>query len=252
MAIVARPSDFNDLVLLRDEFRREVNCQIIHDSLHTRPGWTQSWLLCIGNETVGYGAVAIGGPWQGQPTMFEFYVAPEHRSRAFDLFEAWRQASQAVAIETQTNDVHLTVMLHTYARDITSEKLLFHDKFTTSQSIPDAVFRPATPEDAESLSMHEMDPHAGWVVTLGGEIAAAGGILYHYNPPYGDIFMKVAEPFRRRGLGAYLVQELKRTCYEGGNVPAARCNTTNVASRKTLQKAGFVPCGHMLCGSLRR
>jgi GNAT superfamily N-acetyltransferase len=62
--------------------------------------------------------------------------------------------------------------------------------------------------------------------------------------------MKVAEPFRKRGLGTYLVQELKRVCYERGSVPAARCNPTNIASRKTLQKAGFVPCGHILTGSV--
>lgn len=34
--------------------------------------------------------------------------------------------------------------------------------------------------------------------------------------------LAVAEPFRRRGFGAFLVQELKRVCYEGGYVPAAR------------------------------
>src|SRR5438445_9280978 len=45
-----------------------------------------------------------------------------------------------------------------------------------------------------------------------------------------------------------LVQELKRVCYEQGNVPAARCNPTNIASRNSLQKAGFDPCGHILSG----
>ena len=60
--------------------------------------------------------------------------------------------------------------------------------------------------------------------------------------------MDVAEPFRRRGFGSFLVQELKRVCYEGGHVPAARCGVDNVASRRTLQKAGFVPCGHILQG----
>jgi GNAT superfamily N-acetyltransferase len=79
---------------------------------------------------------------------------------------------------------------------------------------------------------------------------AAGDILFHYNRPYGDIYMKVGEPFRRRGLGAYLVQELKRVCYQQGSVPAARCNTKNIPSRKTLQKAGFVPCGHILTGTI--
>jgi hypothetical protein len=43
---------------------------------------------------------------------------------------------------------------------------------------------------------------------------------------------------------------LKRICYEGGSVPCARCNPDNVASRKTLQKAGFVPCAHILHGTL--
>ena len=62
--------------------------------------------------------------------------------------------------------------------------------------------------------------------------------------------MDVAEAFRRRGLGAFIVQELKRVCYEGGSVPAARCGADNVPSRRTLQKAGFVPCGHILNGRL--
>jgi GNAT superfamily N-acetyltransferase len=81
-------------------------------------------------------------------------------------------------------------------------------------------------------------------------VAAGGDILFHYNRPYGDIYMKVAEPFRRRGVGTYLVQELKRVCYQGGSVPAARCNPTNIASRQTLQRAGFVPCGHIVKGTV--
>ena len=63
--------------------------------------------------------------------------------------------------------------------------------------------------------------------------------------------MQVAEPFRSRGLGAYIVQELKQVCYQRGSIPCARCNTQNIASRKTLQKAGFVPCAHILSGSLQ-
>jgi GNAT superfamily N-acetyltransferase len=239
-----------DILSLRESYRREMNCQIVHDSLHARAGWTQPYLLSIGGETIGYGSVAVGGPWQGKPTIFEFYVLPEHRSRVFELFDAFLATSGAIAIEMQTNDVLLTVMLHTFAKDIMSEKILFHDKITTALSATGAVFRRAAPADAAQMAKYELDPHAGWVVEVEGDITAAGGILFHYNPPYGDIFMKVAEPFRRRGLGAFLVQELKRISYEEGKVPAARCNTENLASRKTLQRAGFVPCGHLLSGQL--
>jgi GNAT superfamily N-acetyltransferase len=96
----------------------------------------------------------------------------------------------------------------------------------------------------------ELDIDAKWVLTQDGVIAGTGGILFHYNRPYGDIYMAVAAPFRRRGLGAYLVQQLKAACYEQGSVPAARCRATNFASRKTLQKAGFVPCGNLILGSV--
>ena len=48
----------------------------------------------------------------------------------------------------------------------------------------------------------------------------------------------------------YLVQELKRICREMGSIPCARRSPDNIASRKTLQKAGLVPYAHMLTGSL--
>ena len=64
--------------------------------------------------------------------------------------------------------------------------------------------------------------------------------------------MPFAEPFRRRGLGSYLVQELNRVCRQGGSVPAARCNISNVPSRLTLQRAGFVPWGNILVGRIPR
>jgi GNAT superfamily N-acetyltransferase len=62
--------------------------------------------------------------------------------------------------------------------------------------------------------------------------------------------MEVDERFRRRGYGSYLIQELKRVCYEMGKVPAARCDATNTASRASLQKAGLLPCARMLSGVL--
>jgi GNAT superfamily N-acetyltransferase len=80
---------------------------------------------------------------------------------------------------------------------------------------------------------------------------ATGGLMFHYNVPYADIYMEVAEPFRQRGFGSYLVQELKRLAYALGSIPSARCSPSNVASRKTLQKAGLVPYAHILNGSIR-
>lgn len=62
--------------------------------------------------------------------------------------------------------------------------------------------------------------------------------------------MEVREPARRRGVGSYLVQEVKRVCYEAGRVPAARCSPENVGSRRALEKAGLLPCGRILVGKV--
>jgi hypothetical protein len=70
-----------------------------------------------------------------------------------------------------------------------------------------------------------------------------------HDRPYGDFYMDVAEPFRRRGIGCFVIQELKRICYEVGAIPCARCSTSNAASRRTPQNARFVPSAHILVGS---
>lgn len=250
MEVSARTTSFEDIIRWRDMHRLEMACQITHDSIHTRPGWTQEYLLLLEGNAVGYGSVAVAGPWIMKPTVYEFYVVPHQpRLHVFELFEALLAASRAVAIEVQSNDTLTTVMLHAFAENVASESILFHDKLATSLRPPGATFREPTASEAPDVP----ELHLKWcgVVEVEGKVAGSGGILFHYNRPYGDIYMEVAEPFRGRGLASFLVQELKRVCYEGGHVPAARCNPKNIASRRTLQRAGFVPCGHILTGSVR-
>jgi GNAT superfamily N-acetyltransferase len=246
MELSAKLAAVEDIALLRDLYRQEMNCQIIHDSIHYRPGWSLEYSLTANGVVVGYGSVAVAGPWKGNPTLYEFYVLPYYRSRFFDLFSTLLSACGAKRIETQSNDSLLTVMLHTFAEEVASESILYHDKLTTAHSPAGGVFRGATATDGLDVTAAQLDTHG--VVEVDGVVVAKGGILFHYNRPYGDIYMEVSEAFRKRGFGSYLVQELKRVCYERGNIPAARCNPNNIASRNTLQKAGFVPCGHILTG----
>jgi GNAT superfamily N-acetyltransferase len=250
MAISAKASTVREIQPWRDMYRAEMNCQITHDSLHYREGWTQPYSLLVDDTVVGYGSIAISGPWKGTPTAFEFYVVPQHQTRVFSLFSAFLSTSGAVAMEVQTNDPVITVMFRSLVHPVLNEKILFHDKLATSHTIPGASFRRVTSRDREQIRQNQLDESADWALEFDGTIAATGGILYHYNRPYGDIFMSVAERFRRRGLGSFLVQELKRICYEGGSVPAARCSPGNFASRQTLQKAGLVPCGNRLSGPI--
>jgi len=234
----------------RDLHREEMNCQIVHDSLHSRDGWTESYLFEVDTTVVGYGIVAVAGPWQGTKTVFEFYVAPEYRTHSFEIFETFAAVAGITAFEVQTNDVLLTLMLHAWCRNATSEKIVFHDQLTTAFPANGAIFRRFTPTDQTRIFRPHREPVGDWLVEVDGSIAATGGVLHHYNPPYGDIYMEVDARFRQRGIGSYLVQELKRICRQSGSIPCARCSPANLPSRKTLAKTGFVPCAHILVGKL--
>jgi GNAT superfamily N-acetyltransferase len=235
---------------LRTRYRQEMNCQIVKDSIHTRPGWAMTYALGLDDTLAGFGTVAIGGPWTGKPTILEFYLLPDHRGRAFDLFEAFVEASGARLMEIQSNDALLAVMLHTYAHQTTSEAIVFRDGFTTALPANGAVLQPLTSEEEVRASIAERQGGPEFLLQVDGQPAGKGGILFHYNPPYGDVYMEIEEPFRGRGFGPYLVQELKRHAYDIGSIPAARCNRDNRPSRTTLQRAGFIPYAHILNGTI--
>ena len=154
------------------------------------------------------------------------------------MFRALLELSQARHIRSQTNDRLLLVMLYDCATNITADNVLFADGFTTSLLCPRGVLNER--KQAERGMDHRMRRAN----------RGLGGLLFHYNPPYGDVFMEVEERYRQQGFGSYLVQEIKRMCYEMGKIPAARCGADNAISRRTLEKAGMLPCGRVLQGDV--
>src|SRR5882672_11184378 len=157
MSLSAQPTTLAEIAPLRQLYRREMNCQVMFDSLHVRPGWTKSWQLLINNDPVGYASIAIAGPWKDKPTAFEFFILPEHRLRIFDLFETFLSVSNPIAIETQTNAPLMSAMLHTYAKSIAVEAILFHDKITTTLAPPDVIFRRAAPNEIIKAKDESLD-----------------------------------------------------------------------------------------------
>ncbi|MGH7571433.1 MAG: GNAT family N-acetyltransferase [Gemmatimonadota bacterium] len=233
----------------REEYRREMNCQIVHDSWHAR-GFTNSYLCRLDDEIVGYGSVG-GAPREPRDTVKEFFVLPTARRFAVPLFRRLVAVSGARTIEAQTNDVLLTLMLFDCGVDWESDTILFADVVTTGLVSPRGVtLRPLSESDRATVFSHTREPVGEWGLEYEGKLAATGGLFFHYNPPYGDIYMEVAGPCKRRGFGSYLVQELKRMCREMKRVPAARCHKDNDASRRTLERAGMFPCARILRGRI--
>jgi GNAT superfamily N-acetyltransferase len=248
MTIEVTPVPLEEVLPLRQLYRHEMNCQIVHDSLPGR-GFGNLFLIRVDGRVAGYGFV-MGYRGEPKDMIQEFYVLPAYRGSALAMFRRLIEASQARRIEVQTNDVLLTLMLYDCATAITSDRIVFHDALMTNLDVPGAIFRRVTEADKDRIFEHQVEPVGDWVIEVEGVIVATGGVMFHYNPPFGDIYMEVEETRQRKGYGSYLVQELKRVSYEMGRIPAARCHVANVASRATLQKAGLLPCARMLNGTL--
>jgi GNAT superfamily N-acetyltransferase len=233
---------------MREEYRREIGCQIVHDSWHAR-GLTTSYLLRLDGRIVGYGAVG-GVPREPKDTVKEFFLLPPYRGSALALFRELIAASGAHRIEAQTNDPLLLLMLLDCATGLSSETVLFADGLTTQHAPPGVVFQELTEAERQHAFPHAHEPVGEFGLVRDHTVVATGGLTFHYNPPYADLYMEVAAPDQRHGLGSYLVQELKRVCYEMERIPAARCNVANVASRSTLQRAGMFPCARIVQGTV--
>ena len=227
-------------------FLQETNFQIRYYDYHTR-GWTDSYLLTIDGREVGYGAVK-GRRIEGRDTVFEYFVIPAFRHRASDLFARLVKTSGAKYIECQSNDLFLTSMLYEFSRTVTADVILFEDYAVTCHVLPGAVLRRRA--EGEDVFEHRAEPVGDYVVELNGEIVGTGGFLLHYNRPFADLYMEVREDCRRRGIGSFLLQEVKKECYLAGRIPAARTDLRNTASRATLNKAGLRVCGFMLAGKV--
>lgn len=80
-----------------------------------------------------------------------------------------------------------------------------------------------------------------WTVTVDGEIAGCGvSNRVIKKSDAVDVGMMVASKFRRRGLGTYIVSEIADRIEREGLRPICGCGASNLASKATLEKAGFV------------
>ena len=246
MRLEAIRCELQDIQIFRALFLAELNTQIRYNARHER-GWSDSYLLSVDSVPVGYGSVA-GQELSDRDTIFEFYIIPPYRKLATQLFRKLIEASGVKFIECQTNDFLLHSMTLEFSKSVSSSVILFSDHTVTNLNIPELAFRRKTETDV--LFEHKGEPEGSHVIEWNGEVIATGGFLLHYNFPFSDLYMEVKEDARRKGVGSYLIQELKKECYLAGRIPAARCNIENHPSKATLLKAGMKVSGFMLMGTL--
>src|SRR5215471_7933836 len=117
MTIQVLRAEYQDVKSMRDLYRQELNCQIIHDSFLPR-GLADPYLILLNGRLAGYGAVSNK---YDKGRLMEFYTLPALRSLALFLFRELLAASQATHIEAQTNIPWMLTLLYDCATDIAEE-----------------------------------------------------------------------------------------------------------------------------------
>lgn len=247
MEITVVQTSLEAILPLRTLFLQECNFQVRYDACHIR-GWTDEYLFISSEKPIGYGSVKGRNEFNDRDAIFEFYLLPQYRDKASVIFGEFIKVSKVAFIECQSNDLLLSGMMFEFGKNIYSDVVLFKAGAETRWMLSDVVFRPRLPGDKLAGKGNELDN--GYVIVINGQVAGAGGYLLHYNKPFADLYMEVAPEYRKQGLGCFLIQELKKACYDAGRVPAARCNISNPASKATLLKGGMEIAGYMLTGTV--
>lgn len=248
MQVSVIKTERQQILYLRSLFLQENNFQIRYNATHER-GWTDSYIIQYGKETIGYAAMKGLENIVDRDTIFEFYLVPPFRHMASHCFNVFKKTVTPAYIETQSNEKVLTGLLNEFGSDIQSDVILFRDSFSSAMQVEKIVFRKQNEKD--KIFKHHSEPEGDYVLALNRKIIATGGFLLLYNFPFADLYMEVKEDYRRNGYGSYLIQEIKKQCYLNGRVPAARCNISNAASKATLLKAGFEIAGYMMKGKIK-
>ena len=238
----------NAIQPLRSLFLQESNFQIRYDSCHWR-GWADEYIFIHNNVQVGYGSVKGQNDLNDRNAIFEFYLLPAFRNYTSTIFAEFIEFSGVIFIECQSNDLLLSGMMFEFGKNIYSDVVLFKAGAETRHILNDVVFRKKL--DADSIFEHHDEPEGDYVLELNGGIVASGGFLLHYNKPFADLYMEVQLDYRKNGYGSFLIQEIKKVCYQAGRLPAARCGITNPASKATLIKGGMQIAGYMLTGEVK-
>ena len=208
-----------------------------------------------GDRIMGY-AVISGD------AVVEFFLAPDVLAALQVAFAAVLDHAQAARALCKTFDtLLLTAAASRPARTSTTGYLFREVRDPSFTPDPDIVTRLASPTDVDAVwSIHDgffddvdevrqyLDTQSLFLYHAAGEELLGCGILTRVVPGETavDVGMVVAPARRRRGLGSYIVADLKDRCLRAGDRPIAGCDAANLASRRALENAGFTTSHSLL------
>jgi GNAT superfamily N-acetyltransferase len=211
--------------------------------------WNSRYFMIMMDSTeAGYFCV------DSKKMLTEFYLENSALAFSQEIFRFLIDKDYIVAAESKTFDHLLMSLCLDFHKKAACSAYLFRDVNDTehlSSGSGDICFRLARKEDINSISeisgdfFYDLHEHISKEEVLifydKDELIGAGSCKRIWDSKnYYDIGMVVAENHRKKGIGTFIISQLKEYCYNNGLVPVCGCWYYNHASKKTLEKAGFV------------
>jgi GNAT superfamily N-acetyltransferase len=193
-------------------------------------------------------------------TLLEYYLVEEVRR---DYFEIFKQVLSAFSIERvlcKSFDEKLLDVSLKCCRFMKKDGILFRE-FNGTELMNDSLkIRNAVEEDIDTIEeisegiFENRDEICLYVFSdqlkvfeQDGNLTGIGIITKVLNDKlYYDIGTAVRKEYRGKGIGSYIINYLYYYMKSLGCVPLAACGYDNAASKRALEKAGFVATHELL------
>jgi len=188
-------------------------------------------------------------------TLVQFYIFPQYFVHAPQIFEYIIANDIVENAAVSTKEREFLALCLDYHKSISIDQYLFIDNKNTKYELAnfkDISFRLANKNDIGIIKMkcdpafdgyyEELVENNQLFVLYSCDILLGIGEfrIFKSNDQYGDIGIIVTEEHRKKGVGTYIITQLKEHCYRNNLKPMACCNVKNIASKNTLEKSGFV------------
>ncbi len=234
---------------LRNQYLDELfEAQELYLELMVRNG--QPYLIKLNSNPIGYFVLI------DKTTLLEYYLEPAYINQADTVFGRILEKFQVKMAFCKSFDHTLLVCCATYQAKASAGGVLFREQVEKpAPNIAKGVdIRLASSADIPTIAavneevFEQFEEIVEWVsrqlVFLFEQDKALVGFGI-YTPvikgrPECDIGMLVTESYRGQGYGTYIIRTMANYCREHGYRPICGCDIQNVASRRCLEKAGFV------------
>jgi len=231
-----------------------------HNYIKSLTGPQEGWLeelswnhslyeICLNKKRIGY---FCSNP--SSRLLLQFYLPDDYIRESREIFSFLISNDVINTAFVNTRDILTLSLCLDFQKKVSLEGYIFQDNKKVKIELKDfenICFRRATEPDIENINdicgdffgnLEETIQNDELFVLYSDKVLLGVGcvILKYCSPGSANLGMFVNEDYRRRQIGSYIVTKLKEYCYSKNLVPIAACYHANKASKKSLEKAGFI------------